>query len=286
MEVDIDTERVADECLPMSGPSIQKVMAFSVYACCLICLILCYFALAGCFSQENEECWPRGIALWVLTKDLIQIKLRLEARGLFPCSHQLCSKVFTSRGKLYAHNSKGEHTASTSLVISNASRVMIEEGSFNGRETLSDIIIHTCDTTCRGYVREVGHGVVSAAWPSIQKKVEFPILEDHFKPIHLVNIQDREAGYAQKHSSKRFGFSAKMLRFVVFCFEQGIHESGNAFFFFFFQIWRLPKTIHCVIPQALLESDTNKFPTKLSESRKSLCTSSSPWHWRRVKKIS
>lgn len=125
--------------------------------------------------------------------------------------------------QLAQHISKEVHTATTSLVISNTSRVMKDAKNFNGRETLSDIIMNMCLAESTNYARLVEAGVSRPVWPSCEKITEFPILDTHFQPTHFVNIMDREPGYAQKHSSKRFGLSAKMLTFVVFCFKQGMY---------------------------------------------------------------
>lgn len=178
-------------------------------------------------NKKNKSDKKQGKIDDASKEKLLKVKMDLQKRGLFPCSHLSCAKVCHSMTQLAKHISKDVHTATTSTVISNAKRVMIDATAFKGRETLSDIVASMCLDESMSYARVIGTGVSVLSLPSVVKSSNFSILESHFHPAHIVNIQDRETGYAKKHSSRRFPITAEMLRFVLFCYKRGKQEKST-----------------------------------------------------------
>lgn len=155
-------------------------------------------------------------------------KLDSKNRGMFPCNAYGCSFLANTQKQLDDHISRNEHTCTTSFVRSNRARVMIESGNFNGSQTLPDVITRMCLAESQRYSRMHNTGVDAfPELPSVERNERVPILEGYCNPPYCVFIQDREPGFARKSSSKRFAITSKMLRFVIFCFKQGIKTETN-----------------------------------------------------------
>ena len=139
--------------------------------------------------------------------------------------------------QLAKHISKNEHTATTSLVISNPSRVMKDGSTFDGCETLSDVIANMCFAESTIYSRVVGIGASLPVLPTIAKTFEFPILDNQYETNKKVIIQDRLPGYAMKQSGKRFPLTSKMLTFVLFCFNQGTFTCIYVYYYYYYNYY-------------------------------------------------